>query len=199
MARGPRYKVPRKRRREGKTNYYRRYRMVISGRKIRAVVRRTNKHIIVQITKFEATGDKTLVAVTSKALRKYGWLGDLKNTPAAYLTGFLAGLLAKKAGISHAILDIGLHPSVKGSRIYAAVKGLIDAGVEIPVSSEVLPSEDRISGKHIAAYSSSLENENPEKYNRIFSGILSRGLNPKKLPEHFLEVKNKILSTMKGG
>jgi large subunit ribosomal protein L18 len=139
------------------------------------------------------------VAVTSKALRKYGWLGDLKNTPAAYLTGLLAGLLAKKAGISYAILDIGLHPSVRGSRIYAAVKGLLDAGVEIPVSNEVLPSEDRISGKHIAMYSSALENEDPEKYSRIFSGILSRGLSPKNIPEHFLEVKNKILSSLKGG
>ncbi len=173
--------------------------MIISGKDIRAVVRKTNKQIIIQIIKFEANGDRTLVAVTSKALRKFGWLGDLKNTSAAYLTGLLAGLLAKKAGIHYAILDIGLHPSVRGSRIYAAVKGLLDAGVEIPVSKDVLPSENRISGKHIAMYSTTLENEDPEKYHRIFSGMLSRGLTPKNLPEHFLEIKNKILSSLEGG
>jgi large subunit ribosomal protein L18 len=43
MARGPRYKVPRKRRRQGKTDYYFRYRVLKSGQKVRAVVRKTNK------------------------------------------------------------------------------------------------------------------------------------------------------------
>ncbi|MCD6323588.1 MAG: 50S ribosomal protein L18 [Desulfurococcales archaeon] len=196
MARGPRYKVPRKRRREGKTNYYKRYRMIISGQKIRAVVRKTNKHIIVQIIKFAPNGDETLVAVHSKTLRKMGWLGDLKNTSAAYLTGLIAGLKAKKMGIQYAVPDIGLHPSVRGSRIYAAIKGLRDAGVEVPASEEVLPSEDRVKGEHIAKYADTLSKEDPERFRKVFSKLLERGLDPENLPKHFEEVKHKILSSL---
>ena len=58
MARGPKYKVPRKRRREGKTNYYKRYRMIKSGQKVRAVVRKTNRYIIVQIIEQRITRDE---------------------------------------------------------------------------------------------------------------------------------------------
>ncbi len=193
MARGPRYKVPRRRRREGKTNYYKRYRMLISGKKIRAVVRKTNTQIIVQIIKFAPTGDETLVGVTSKSLRKFGWLGDLNNTPAAYLTGLVAGLKAKKLGIDYAVPDIGLHASVRGGRIYAAIKGLRDAGVEVPASEEVLPDEDRIRGKHIAEYAKMLEENDPETFRKRFSKMLERGLDPKELPEHFEKIRDVII------
>ena len=199
MARGPRYKVPRRRRREGKTNYYRRYRMLISGKRIRAVVRKTNTQIIVQIIKFAPTGDETLVGVTSKSLRKFGWLGDLNNTPAAYLTGLVAGLKAKKLGITYAIPDIGLHASVRGGRIYAAIKGLRDAGIEVPASEEVLPSDDRIEGRHIAEYAKMLERENPEEYRRRFSKIIERGLKPTELPEHFQKIKDVIIGYFSEG
>jgi hypothetical protein len=40
---------------------------------------------------------------------------------------------------------------VKGSRIYAALKGAVDAGLEIPYNPEVLPDDSRISGEHIIA------------------------------------------------
>ena len=36
-----------------------------------------------------------------------------------------------------------------GNRAYAALKGMVDAGMEIPHSEEVLPSEERINGEHI--------------------------------------------------
>jgi len=199
MGYGPRYKVPRKRRREGKTNYYKRYKMIISGQKIRAVIRKTLNNIIVQVIEFNAHGDKTLVAASSRELRKYGWLGSLRSTPSAYLTGLLAGLKAKAEGIDYAVPDIGLHASVRGSLIYAAIKGLKDAGVDVPASEEVLPSEERIKGMHIASYASTLAKENPEKYRRQFSRIISRGLRPEDLPTHFQEVKAKILEVLKGG
>ena len=48
-----------------------------------------------------------------------------------------------------AIIDIGLQTPAHGSRLYAAVKGAIDSGMEIPCSEEVLPPEDRLKGKHI--------------------------------------------------
>ncbi|EDY35873.1 hypothetical protein ABOONEI_1072, partial [Aciduliprofundum boonei T469] len=83
-------------------------------------------------------------------LKKYGWKGSFKNTPAAYLTGYLAGKLALKKGIEEAVLDIGLQSPVKGSRVFAALKGMVDAGLYVPHSEEVYPSEDRIKGEHIS-------------------------------------------------
>jgi len=199
VARGPTYKVPRRRRREGKTNYYRRYRMVKSGQKIRVVVRKTNTQIIAQVIEFAPNGDKTLVGVTSKSLRNYGWLGDLNNTPAAYLTGLVAGLLSLKKGITYAIPDIGMHKSVKGSRIYAVLKGFVDAGVKIPVDEEMFPDEDRILGKHISEYANLMYSNDQAAFESRFSEYLKRGLDPRNLPQHFNEVKDKILKVFSGG
>ncbi|BES81292.1 50S ribosomal protein L18 [Pyrodictium abyssi] len=193
MAHGPRYKVPRRRRREGKTNYYKRYVMVLSG-KPRLVVRRTNKYIWVQVIIAKPQGDVTIAAAHSRELvKRYGWLGGTKNTSAAYLTGMLAALRALKAGIGYAVLDIGLHRPVRGSRVFAALKGAVDAGLEVPHSEEILPEEYRIRGEHIAKYAAMLAQENPELYERRFSLYLKRGLRPEDLPKHFEEVKSKIL------
>ncbi|KSW12373.1 50S ribosomal protein L18 [Pyrodictium occultum] len=193
MAHGPRYKVPRRRRREGKTNYYKRYVMVLSG-KPRFVVRRTNQYIWAQVIIAKPQGDVTVAAAHSRELvKRYGWLGGTKNTSAAYLTGMLAGLRALRAGITYAVLDIGLHRPVKGSRVFAAMKGAVDAGLEIPHSEEILPEEYRIRGEHVAKYAAMLAQENPELYERRFGLYLKRGLKPEDLPKHFEEVKNKIL------
>ncbi len=197
MARGPRYKVPRRRRREGKTNYYKRYKMILSS-KPRFVVRRTLNYVIVQLVVPKPQGDVTVVAAHSRELmKKYGWKAPGDNTPAAYLTGLLAGLRALKNGIKNAIPDIGLHRPVAGARVFAAIKGGVDAGLEIPHSDEVLPSEDRIRGEHIALYAKKLSAENPELYERLFSRYLKVGLNPENLPKHFEEVKNKIINEFK--
>lgn len=193
MARGPRYKVPRKRRREGKTNYRRRYTVLKSGRDVRLVVRISNKHVFVQFIKFSMRGDETLVGVSSKSLFKYGWKGYTNNTPAAYLVGLIAGLKAKQLGISYAVPDLGLHRPIKGSRVFAAIKGSLDAGVKVPVSNEVLPDEDRITGKHIASYVKELRNVNEELFKRRFSKLLNAGLDLAELPKHFNEVKENIL------
>ncbi|MEM1930788.1 MAG: 50S ribosomal protein L18 [Sulfolobales archaeon] len=199
MARGANYKVPLRRRREGKTNYYRRYRMVKSGQKVRAVVRKTNNYVIVQIIEFAPKGDLTKVAVHSRILSKFGWKGDYNNTPAAYLTGLIAGLRAVKTGITKAILNIGLHRPVRGCRIFAAVKGLRDAGVDVPVSDEVLPSDDRIRGEHIARYAEALIAKSEDRFRTLFSKYLERGLDPRDLPKHFDEVKANILKAFSGG
>ena len=193
MAHGPRYKVPRRRRREGKTNYYKRYIMVLSG-KPRLVVRKTNKYIWVQIIIAKPQGDVTVAAAHSRELvKRYGWLGGTKNTSAAYLTGMLAALRALKAGINYAVLDIGLHRPVRGARVFAALKGAVDAGLEVPHSEEIFPEDYRIRGEHIAKYAAMLAQENPELYGHRFSLYLKRGLRPEDLPKHFEEVKSKIL------
>lgn len=199
MARGPTYKVPYRRRREGKTNYYKRYRMIKSGRLLRAVIRKTNTQIIVQIAKFSVSGDEIVVGVSSKSLRKYGWLGDLNNTSAAYLTGLLAGVLAVKNGVKEVIPDIGLHKASRGARVFAAMKGLLDAGVQISVSEEVIPPQERIEGRHVAEYAKKLSLENEELFRRYFGEYLKRGLDPRNLPQHFREVREKILKVLSSG
>lgn len=150
MAQGPTFRVKFRRRREGKTNYYRRRRLLLS-RLPRLVVRKTNTNTIVQLVNASVVGDATVASAISTELGNHGWTAGTGNIPAAYLTGFLAGLRAKSRGVKEAILDVGLNPPVKGSRVYAALKGAIDAGLDVPHDQEVLPDESRISGDHIVA------------------------------------------------
>jgi len=151
MATGPRYLVAFRRRREGRTDYYQRTKLVVADAP-RMVVRRTNRHILVQLVTAEMDGDKTLVSANSAELEKYGYTGATANTPAAYLTGLLFAAKAKKAGQDRAILDIGLNRATPGARVFAALKGAVDAGLEIPHGEGIVPSEERLKGAHIATY-----------------------------------------------
>lgn len=149
MATGPRYTVRFRRRRESKTNYARRKKLLIKGVP-RLVMRRSNKYITAHITDYNQIGDKTLVFAHSFELKKLGWKHDCKNLPAAYLTGLLIGKKAVKAGIKEAILDLGIHSITKGSRLFSALKGVVDAGLKITHDPKMFPSEERITGKHIS-------------------------------------------------
>jgi large subunit ribosomal protein L18 len=151
MATGPRYFVPFRRRRDGKTDYYQRTRLVVADVP-RMVVRKTNRHIIVQLVTAEMDGDRTLVAANSAELEKYGYKGSTSNTPAAYLTGMLFAVKAKKAQQDSAILDIGLNRATHGARVFAALKGAVEAGLDIPHGESILPPDERVKGEHIAAY-----------------------------------------------
>jgi large subunit ribosomal protein L18 len=151
MAIGPRYFVPFRRRRDGKTDYYQRTRLVVADVP-RMVVRKTNRHIIVQLVTAEMDGDRTLVAANSAELEKYGYKGSTSNTPAAYLTGMLFAVKAKKAQQDRAILDIGLNRATHGARVFAALKGAVEAGLDIPHGESILPPDERVKGEHIAAY-----------------------------------------------
>lgn len=148
MTRGPRHRVPLRRRREGRTDYRQRLALLKSG-KPRAVVRKTNRSTLVQIATYSQEGDRILAAARSEELRSHGWEGATGNVPAAYLTGFLAGKRARDAGVDEAVLDIGRHVPSPGNRIFAALKGLLDAGMAIPHGEGVLPGEDRLQGDHI--------------------------------------------------
>ena len=196
-AKGPRYRVPFRRRREGKTDYRARKALILS-KLPRIVARGSLNHMTVQVVKAKIEGDEVLTSAHSKELtKKFGWKGSCGNTPAAYLTGFLCGLKALEKGIKKAILDIGLKTPTKGSKVFAVLKGLLDAGVEVPHGEEKLPDESRIRGEHIANYAKQLATENPEEYRKRFSQYLARRLKPEKLPEHFLKVKEKILKAFK--
>jgi large subunit ribosomal protein L18 len=124
---------------------------LLQSRRPRLVVRKTNTTTIVQIVNASVVGDSTVASAISTELSNHGWVAGTGNIPSAYLTGLLAGLRAKSRGVKVAILDVGLNPPVRGSRVYAALKGAVDAGLEIPYSPDVIPDDSRISGQHIVA------------------------------------------------
>jgi len=197
MARGPRYRVPFQRRKMGKTDYKKRKALVLSG-KPRLVARFSLRNVVAQIVVAKPHGDEVLVSAHSRELtKKYGWKAPNGNLPSAYLTGLLCGLKAK--GTKEAILDIGLHSPTKGAKVFALLKGVVDAGIQIPHSEEKLPSEERITGEHIAKYAQDLASSNPEIYQSKFSKYLENKLPPEELPKHFAKVKKEILSAFKGG
>ena len=139
-------RLPRRRRLEAKTDYKARLALLKSGRP-RIIVRKTNRYIIVQLVETNIAQDKILINLSSKYLLEKGWPkelnGSLKNLSASYLTGFIIGNLAKGKA-KEAILDLGMHRNIQKSRIYAVVKGALDAGLKIPCSEENLPSLEKI-------------------------------------------------------
>lgn len=137
-----------RRRREGKTNYRKRF-ALLKSKKHRIIIRKSNKNIRVQFATYKPNGDHIITSAIGNELKKYGWNHNYSNTPSAYLTGFLSGKKAINKGIREGIIDIGLHSPKKGARIFAALKGIIDAGINVSYGEEILPSEDRIYGKHI--------------------------------------------------
>lgn len=163
---------------------------MLLSEKPRAVVRRTSNYVIVQVVKYEPNGDRVVVAGHSGELEKYGWNGGTSNMPAAYLTGLLCGLKSVEAGAKSAILDSGLVTGVKGSRIFAALKGLLDAGMDVPHNKDVLPQDARIRGEHIASYASLLGADKKKRFSRT-------GIDPAELPKHFEDVKGNIMKIAK--
>ena len=132
--------------RSEKTNYRKRKTMLM-GKHDFISVNITNENSEVQILKPIISGDKVLASAHSRFLIKDGWKGSRKNIPAAYLTGYLAGKKAVSKGVSNAILYSGTRKYTQ--RMAAALKGVIDAGLEVPADSETFPSEDRINGDHL--------------------------------------------------
>ena len=192
MARGSNYRVPLRRRREGKTDYQARKALVLSGRP-RLVARNTVKNVVAQIIVAKPQGDEVLVTAHSRELRKYGWKAPTGNIPAAYLTGLLCGLKAKAEGVEDAILDIGLIAPTKGAKIFATLSGVLDAGVDVP-HDETKMVTARIEGKHIAAYGKSLQDDS-EVYSAKFAKYAAQKLSPEKLPEHIATVKADIIKS----
>ncbi|MDD5502089.1 MAG: 50S ribosomal protein L18 [Candidatus Thermoplasmatota archaeon] len=150
MADSPIYRVAFRRRREGKTDYRSRLALLKSG-KARLVVRPTLKSVIIQFISYGEEGDSVVASATAKELVKYGWKSATSNIPAAYLAGMLAGKRASDAGVTEAVLDLGMHKPQPGGVLFAALKGAIDGGVEIPHDEEMIPEESRLHGEHIKA------------------------------------------------
>jgi len=196
-AKGPTYRVHFRRKREGRTDYRLRYRLLKSG-KPQFIVRRSLRYVYVSISRPEIGGDRTILTVSSKILRdKFGWYG-LKNIPAAYLTGYIAGRKALEKGINEAVLNLGYAWSRNASIPYAAAMGAIDAGLKIPIGEEAYIDEERIKGFHISEYAKLLKKSDLGLYKKKFSVYLKTGVDPENIPKLFEEVKDKIIEEFGG-
>ena len=141
-----------RRRESGQTDYHRRLKL-LRGKKARAVVRVSNTRVTCLMVNWSAGGDLVLATVTGSDLaKKFDWPEDFsqKSVPACYLTGFALGKAAMAQGCTDAVLDIGLAGSTPGGRVFSALKGMVDAGMDIPHSDSVLPEDNRINGEHIS-------------------------------------------------
>ena len=102
-----------------------------------------------QLVEYQNNGDKVLMSASSRELIKHGWNANKGNLPAAYLTGKLFAKKAIEKGYTEGILDLGLQTSIKGSRLYTALKGAVDGGLNIPHDAGMFPDDERIKGSHI--------------------------------------------------
>ena len=151
-----------KRKMEGRTNYNKRHKLLLSG-ETRFIVRITNTQIIVHAVKYEPAGDRTVAYATSKELETQGWPHAHKNIPSAYLTGLLCARRAAKENIISGIIDLGLRTVHKKGRVFSAIKGLVDGGVKIALDETTLPETTRIHGVHLKEDSTKAPRFSPQK------------------------------------
>lgn len=175
-----------RRRRENKTNYHTRLKLLKSGI-ARVVVRFSNTKVVAQVVEFDVKGDKTLVGVDSSNLRAQGWKYSCKNTPAAYLTGLLLAKKAASQNIGDVIFDVGLKSPLHGSKVYAFLQGAREGGLQVRCSEDVYCKAERVQGNHIQAQVGKVKGNHFSKY-------LKDNAEPGKIAEAFTQMKEKLQS-----
>lgn len=160
-----------RRKREGRTDYKGRLSLLKSG-KVRLVIRKTLRLTAAQLVQYSPSGDVVICAATIKDLQQAGWKYGGKNISSSYLLGLVLGKKALAKNIKEAVVDFGLQGTVVGGRLYALVKGCLDAGLAVPCSEEVLPSEDRLQGKHLEGHVESAKGIT-ESFGKIKEKLLS--------------------------
>jgi large subunit ribosomal protein L18 len=138
MSQIPTFKVPKRRKREGKTNYKKRLALLLSH-KARLVIRKSNDNITLQIINYNTEGDKTMVTAHTRELKGFGYEGHGGNARAGYLVGYLGGVRAINSKFTDVVPDIGRVSPVKGSAVFAVILGALEAGLNIPYSEDILP------------------------------------------------------------
>jgi len=145
-------KVQKRRRRENRTDYLKR-RKLLKSEKPRMVFRRTNKYLIAQYVKSHEAQDKVIFGIGTRDLLKHGWnekaKGSLKSVTASYVLGYFAGKKISKEKLETPIVDLGMIRVLHKTKVFAFIKGLIDTGVEVPCKEESFPEEERLNGEHL--------------------------------------------------
>jgi len=224
-----RFQVKFRRRREAKTDYRARKRLVTQDKnkyatpKYRLVVRFTNKDIIAQIFSSDLDHDVCLASSYAHELKRYGLKVGFTNYAAAYATGLLlARRVNVKFGLNElyegnkeingedynvtedadenekspfkALLDVGLKRTTTGARVFGALKGATDGGIDVPHKDRRFPgsakSEEEgkkyepnaekhreyIFGLHVARYMKELKAEDGDLYNRQFKQYVANSV-----------------------
>merc|ERR1711874_770708 len=96
-------------------------------------------------------------------------------------------------GAFRAYLDVGLARTTTGARVFGALKGAADGGIDIPHSNRRFPGydaessqfnaqvhRDHIMGKHVADYMTYLQENDEEAYKRQFSQFVKNSKAPGK-------------------
>ncbi|KAL1205409.1 Large ribosomal subunit protein uL18z [Cardamine amara subsp. amara] len=228
-----RYQVKFRRRREGKTDYRARIRLINQDKnkyntpKYRFVVRFTNKDIVAQIVSASIAGDIVKASAYAHELPHYGLTVGLTNYAAAYCTGLLLARRVLKmlemddeyegnleaTGEDYsveptdsrrpfrALLDVGLIRTTTGNRVFGALKGALDGGLDIPHSdkrfagfnkeNKQLDAETHrnyIFGGHVSNYMKLLSEDEPEKFQTHFSGYIKKGVEAESIEELYKKV-----------
>eukprot|EP01023_Acetabularia_acetabulum_P021938 TRINITY_DN2168_c0_g1_i1.p1 TRINITY_DN2168_c0_g1~~TRINITY_DN2168_c0_g1_i1.p1 ORF type:complete len:297 (-),score=70.87 TRINITY_DN2168_c0_g1_i1:230-1120(-) len=233
-----RFQVKKRRRRQGKTDYKARLRMINQDKnkyntpKYRFVVRFTNRDVICQVIYATLAGDITICQARAQELPRYGLKVGLTNYASTYCVGLLcARRLLKKFGLDEiyegkvevdgedynveevedgprpfvCVLDTGLKRTTTGSKVFAALKGALDGGLDIPhketrfvgymAEDKKLDTEmlrNYIFGGHVAEYMNYLEEEDPELYNKQFSTFIEEGVEGDDLEDLYKSVHEAI-------
>ncbi|CAH1401735.1 unnamed protein product [Nezara viridula] len=186
--------------------------------KYRLIVRFSNKDITCQVAYSRIEGDKILCAAYSHELPHFGIKVGLTNYAAAYCTGLLLArrLLQKLKldalyegttevtgdeynvenldegpGAFRCYLDVGLMKTSAGARVFGALKGAVDGGLNIPHSMKRFPGYDseskefnaevhrkHIFGIHVADYMRQLAESDEDAYKKQFSIYIKNGIVP---------------------
>jgi len=231
-----RFQVKFRRRRECKTDYYARKRLIMQDKnkynapKYRFVFRKTHRDLICQIFSSDLTHDVCLAAAYAHELPRYGIKNGLTNYASAYATGLLlARRVNKKLRLHYegnseidgtdfnveaeegarrpfkALLDVGLQRTTTGARIFGALKGAVDGGLNIPHSANRFPGTPKDGGEepdpkihrsyifagHVADYMKKLKKE-PAAYQRQFSRYIKAKINPNDLEEMYTKAHEQI-------
>lgn len=199
--------------------------------KYRLVVRFSNKDITCQIVYASIAGDVVVAAAYAHELPKYGLKVGLSNWSAAYCVGLLcARRVLKKFGLDEAytgveeadgesysvepqedgprpfycLLDAGLKRTSLGSKIFGALKGALDGGLDIPHSEKKFVGFEKgsgldtevvrkyIYGGHVAEYMEGMEEDEPELYEKHFSQYIEADVSADSLEDLYKEVHANI-------
>jgi len=200
--------------------------------KYRMIVRFTNKDIITQVAYARMEGDIIVGAAYSHELPRYGIKVGLTNYSAAYCTGLLLARrilkrynldslyegaeevtgeeyhvesMEGKPGAFRCYLDVGLARTTTGARVFGALKGASDGGLDIPHSTKRFPGYDgesnefnadvhrkHILGGHVADYMRSLAEEDEEAYRRQFSQYIKQGVEADGIEEMYKKAHEAI-------
>merc|ERR1712134_245294 len=215
-----RYQTKFRRRREGKTDYQARkglcaqYKNKFNTPKYRMIVRSTNKDVVCQIAYSRMQGDIIVAAAYSHELPRYGLSVGLKNYKLDELYVGQAEADGEEYNVEpvddgprpfRCFLDVGLNRTTTGNKVFGALKGALDGGLDIPHNNKRFPGFDDeskefdaethcgyIFGSNIKDYMEALKEENDETYAKQFSKYIKEGIEPDQLEDLYSKVHENI-------